>query len=136
MFNKIRVVHIAVNNIGDAVKDYSECFGLEVSRSAELPELGIRSAVMPIGDAVIEFITPIDSTNRALAHFLQNRGEGIYMMGWEVDNLKESIRSLRGKGIHMTSADTEATDQGAQIFVHPMFAHGVMIELIQKPKSA
>jgi methylmalonyl-CoA epimerase len=134
MFTKIRVVHIAVNSVKDTVKDYSERFGLKVSRSGEMPELGIRNAMLPIGDAVIEFIEPIDREQGPLARFLKNRGEGVYMMGWEVDNLEETIQSLQKKGVRLTNADPEARSKVANVFIHPKSAHGVMIELLEKPK--
>jgi methylmalonyl-CoA epimerase len=132
MFTKLRVVHIAVNSVEDAVKDYSGRFGLKVSRSGEMPVLGIRNAILPMGDAVIELIEPIDREQGPLARFLQNRGEGIYMMGWEVDNLEETIRFLQEKGVRLTNADPEARAKGANVFVHPKSAHGVMIELLEK----
>ena len=134
MFTKIRVIHIAVNSVKEAAKDYSERFGLQVSSSSELPELGIRNAMLPIGEAVIELIEPIDRAQGPLARFLQNRGEGVYMMGWEVENLEETIQSLQEKGVRLTNADPEARAKGANVFIHPKSAHGVMIELLEKPK--
>jgi methylmalonyl-CoA epimerase len=134
MFTKIRVIHIAVNSVKEAAKDYSERFGLQVSSSGELPELGIRNAMLPIGDAVIELIEPIDREQGPLARFLQNRGEGVYMTGWEVENLEKTIQSLQKKGVHLINADPEARAKGANVFVHPKSAHGVMIELLEKPK--
>jgi methylmalonyl-CoA epimerase len=134
MFTKIRVIHIAVNSVKEAAKDYSERFGLQASSSSELPELGIRNAMLPIGEAVIELIEPIDRAQGPLARFLQSRGEGVYMTGWEVDNLEETIQSLQKKGVRLINADPEARSKGANVFIHPKSAHGVMIELLEKPK--
>jgi methylmalonyl-CoA epimerase len=133
MFNKLRVVHIAVNSADEAAADYSERFGLEKTRSAENPALGIRTAVLPVGDAVVEFIEPIDKEQGALSRFLQNRGEGIYMMGWEVDSVDDTIKALQERGVRLTNADPEARAAGANVFIHPKSAHGVLIELIEKP---
>jgi methylmalonyl-CoA epimerase len=134
MFTKIRVIHIAVNSVKEAAKDYSERFGLQVSSSSELPELGIRNAMLPIGEAVIELIEPIDRAQGPLARFLQSRGEGVYMTGWEVDNLEKTIQSLQKKGVSLINADPVARAKGANVFVHPKSAHGVMIELLEKQK--
>jgi methylmalonyl-CoA/ethylmalonyl-CoA epimerase len=134
MFNRVRAVHIAVNSIGEATKDYSERFGFKITRTGELPREGIKNAILPLGDAVIEFIEPIDHEQGAVAKFLQNRGEGVYMMGWEVDNLDDTIRSLREKGVRLINAEPEARAKGANVFIHPKSAHGLMIELIEKPK--
>ena len=133
MFNKLRVVHIVVNNAEEAAQDYSERFGLEKTRSGESPALGVRTAVLPVGDAVIEFIEPIDKEQGPLPRFLQNRGEGIYMMGWEVDSVDDAVKALQEKGVRLTNADPEARAAGANVFIHPKSAHGVLIELIEKP---
>jgi methylmalonyl-CoA epimerase len=135
MFTKIRVIHIAVNSVKEAAKDYSERFGLKVSSSGELPELGIRNAMLPIGEAVIELIEPIDRPQGPLPRFLQSRGEGVYMTGWEVDNLEQTIQSLQKKGVSLINADPAARAKGANVFIHPKSAHGVMIELLEKPKK-
>jgi methylmalonyl-CoA/ethylmalonyl-CoA epimerase len=134
MFNKVRVVHMAVNSIAEATKDYEERFGLKVTSRGELAREGIRTAVMPIGgNTVIEFIEPL-SREGAVAKFLQTRGEGVYMMGWEVDNLDSAIKELQAKGVRLVNAEPEARVKGANVFIHPKSAHGLMIELLEKPK--
>lgn len=134
MFNKVRVIHMAVNSIAEATKDYEERFGMKVTSRNQLASEGIRTAVMPIGgDVVIEFIEPV-SKEGAVARFLQNRGEGVYMSGWEVDDLDAAIKALQAKGVRLINAEPEARARGANVFVHPKSAHGLMIELLQKPK--
>lgn len=134
MFNKVRVVHMAVNNIAEATKDYQERFGMKVTSRGELAREGIRTAVMPIGgDTVVEFIEPVNRDG-AVAKFLQNRGEGVYMMGWEVNNLDAAIEELQAKGVRLINAEPETRAKGANVFIHPKFAHGLMIELLEKPK--
>ncbi len=77
MFSRIRAVHVAVKSVDDAVKEFSENFNLSPSRSGEMPEMGIRNALLPLGDAFIEFIEPLDPEKGPLAQFLKNRGEGL-----------------------------------------------------------
>ena len=60
MFNRVRAVHIAVNNVEEAAGEYSEKLGLEVSRSGAMPEMGIKNAILPVGDSVLELIEPLD----------------------------------------------------------------------------
>lgn len=134
MFNKVRVVHMAVNSIAEATKDFQERFGMKVTSRGELAREGIRTAVMPIGgDVVIEFIEPV-SRDGAVVKFLQNRGEGVYMMGWEVDSLDATIKELQAKGVRLINAEPETRAKGANVFIHPKSAHGLMIELLEKPK--
>lgn len=135
MFNKARVIHMAVNSIAEATKDYQERFGLKVTRTGELAREGIRTAVIPLGsDTVIEFIEPINKEQGAVAKFLQTRGEGVYMMGWEVDDIDSVIKELQSKGVRLINSEPEARAKGANVFIHPKSAHGLMIELVEKPK--
>ena len=112
MFTKIRAAHIAVKNVEEAAKLYTENFGLQVSQSGAQPALGIKNAILPIGDAIIELIEPLDPEQGPVAKFLQNRGEGIYMMALEVENLDSAIQSLTEKGVRLLSADPESRAKG------------------------
>ena len=134
MFNSIRVVHIAVNSVEEAAKDYKERFGLEADAPKDQPATGIRGAVVPLGNAIIEFIEPLDPEQGPVAKFLKNRGEGIYMIGWEVDDVDDAIKGLEANGVRLLSADPESRAAGANVFIHPKSSHGVLVELVEKPK--
>jgi len=135
MFTKIRTVHIAVNSVEEAARAYSDSFGLEASRSGAIPELGIKNAILPVGDAVIELIEPLNPEEGPVARFLRNRGEGIYMMALEVENLGSAIKSFEAKGVRLVAADPESRARGGPVFIHPGSTHGVLIELVEKTQS-
>ncbi len=132
MFTRIRAIHIAVNNVEETAKEYADKFGLVTSRSDTLPEMGIKNAILPIGDAIFELIEPLSPGEGVLAKFLERRGEGVYMMALEVENLSEAVESLRARGVRMNSDDPESIAKGGPVFVHPKSTHGVLIELIEK----
>ena len=134
MFNAIRVVHVAVNSVEEAAKDYKERFGLEASDPKEQPATGISAAIVQMGNAVIELIEPLDPEQGPVAKFLKNRGEGIYMIGWEVDDVDEAVKGLEANGVRLLSADAESRAAGANVFIHPKSSHGVLIELVEKAK--
>ncbi|HEY91224.1 MAG TPA: methylmalonyl-CoA epimerase [Dehalococcoidia bacterium] len=132
MFSKIRAVHIAVKNLEEATKDFSENFNLEVSRTGTMPETGINNAFLPVGDAVIELIQPIDPEQGPVAKFIKNRGEGVYMMAMEVDNLDKAVEILKEKGVRLLDAEPEVRAKGGPVFIHPKWTHGLLIELVEK----
>jgi methylmalonyl-CoA epimerase len=134
MFTRIRAIHIAVNSVEEATKDFAKRFGLEVTRSGEMPAVGIRNAFMPVGDTILEFLEPLDPSQGKVTKFLQTRGEGVYMMAWEVEDLEKAIKELQAKGVSLINVEPEARKKGSPVFIHPEFAHGIMIELIEKPK--
>ena len=81
---------------------------------------------------MFELIEPLNPGEGALASFLERRGEGVYMMALEVENLSEAVESLRASGVRMNSDDPESIAKGGPVFVHPKSTHGVLIELIEK----
>ena len=136
MFTKVRVLHVAVNSVKEAVKDYQERFGFKVlPTGGDRPDLGIRNAFLEFGDQVIEIMEPLTPGQGPIAKFLENRGEGLYMMGWEVVNLDKTIKELQAKGVRLINAEPEARAKGAMVFIHPKFGHGLMIELMEKPNN-
>jgi methylmalonyl-CoA/ethylmalonyl-CoA epimerase len=132
MFTRVRAVHIAVNNVEEAASEYSEKLGLQVSRSGVMAEMGIKNAILPVGESVLELIEPLDPQQGALARFLQNRGEGVYMIALEVDDLESAIRSFQSKGVRLIDAEPESRARGGPVFIHPKSTHGVLVELIEK----
>ena len=131
MFNKVRAIHVAVNSVDDAARDYADNFGIEAFSKDASPELGIRNALLQIGDSVIEFIEPYNPGEGPVAKFLDKKGEGVYMTALEVDNIDKTVGDLKSRGVPLINADQEARDKGIPVFIHPKASHGLMIELIE-----
>ncbi len=134
MFNRIRAIHVVVNSLEEATKDYEDRFGLKGTAPAAQPATGIRASVVQMGDAVIEFIEPLDHEQGPVAKFLNTRGEGVYMMAWEVDSIDDTIKKCEANGVRLLSADAESRAKGVIPFIHPKSTHGVLIELVEKAK--
>jgi methylmalonyl-CoA/ethylmalonyl-CoA epimerase len=132
MFTRVRAVHIAVNNVDEAAGEYSEKLGLKVSRSGAMPEMGVKNAILPVGESVLELIEPLDPQQGALARFLQNRGEGVYMIALEVDDMGAAIKTLQSKDVRLIDADPASRSRGGPVFIHPKSTHGVLIELVEQ----
>ncbi len=132
MITKLRAVHIAVNNVEAVAKEYAENFGIETSQSGDQPALGIKNAILPIGDAILELIEPLTPNEGPVAKFLESRGEGVYMMAWEVADMDATVKSLQAKGVRLLAADPESRAKGGPVFIHPKSSHGVLVELVEK----
>ena len=92
-------VGIVVKDLGAALATYERNFDLnaDASRGGEVPALTIKNAFMPIGCADLKFFSPTSEEGR-VAKVVRERGEGIYMMSIEVDDLTSAIAHLRGLG--------------------------------------
>jgi methylmalonyl-CoA epimerase len=132
MFTKIHNIVIAVNSIEEAAKQYADNFGLQISRTGTMPEQGIKSAYLPIGDATIEFIEPLDPEQGLVSKLLKNQGEGLYMIELRVESIDSTIQALQERGVRLIGADPEARAKGSMVFIHPQSAKGVLIALVER----
>ena len=135
MINKLSFVCIAVNNLQEATGRYIDLFGLKVMQPPnDSTRFGFRNTFLGNGKGpVVELLEPIDPDS-AVAKFLKSRGEGVYLITFEVDDLREAVREVRAKGGRITGID-EDEEPGPTIdavWVHPKSTHGVFIELLQK----
>ena len=132
MFTKIRAIHMAVKNVEEAAKTYKDNFGIEATSFNTLPDLGIKNALIPIGDAVIELLEPLNPQEGPVAKFLQNRGEGVYMTALEVENIDSAVKTLQERGVPLLNADPESRAKDIPVFIHPKASKGLLIELSEK----
>jgi len=131
---KIDHVAIAVKDLDAAVKTYTANFGFQVRQRTDVAALGIRLAMLPIGDADLELFTPTVADNPP-AKFLAERGEGMYVLSLEVDDLDAAVATLTGKGIKVSTAARTADGGGRLVYLSPKSTHGVLLQLIERPMS-
>ena len=132
MFTKIVRIVVAVKDVEEATKLYVDNFNLKISRFGPLPEQGVKNAHVTNADVDIELVEPLDPQQGPVAKFLNSRGEGIYMVGIEVDDLDATVQSLTEKGIRLVGTDPESRAKGGPIAIHPHSTKGVLIDLIQR----
>jgi methylmalonyl-CoA/ethylmalonyl-CoA epimerase len=130
--SKIDHVAIAVKDLDAAVQRFTGNFGLPVTGLGDVPQLNIRRAFLTIGDAALELFQPTSETTPA-ARFLTERGEGMYVLSLEVDDLVAVSDALAKKGI---TVRIEAVANGPRLgFISPKATHGVLLQLIEHPRS-
>lgn len=122
-------VVIAVNDLEGAVATYQNNFGLAREEAREVPSLGIRNTFLPIGDAKIEFVTPLGA-HSPIAQFLATKGEGMYLLALDVDYLPGAVATLAEKGIKANTV--QAPDGGTLAFISPKHTHGVLLQLLSR----
>jgi methylmalonyl-CoA/ethylmalonyl-CoA epimerase len=134
MLTRIDHIAIAVQNIGDALKFFEDALGVQLDHTA-LEEGGrTRVAFMPVGQSEVELVEPQDSES-GLAKFIAKRGEGIHHICFEVDDIQAALARLKAKGAQLIDETPRTNTKGMRYaFIHPKSAHGVLIELYQKPK--
>ena len=132
MWKNINYFSVAVTNLDEGIKMYEDMFGLKQMGPIRETRWGFRNAMM--GDGQKAFIEIIEPTNpdSALSHFMEERsrpenphGEGVYIIGVDVDDLDATIKNIRDHGGKVTQ-NPELPDIA---WVHPLTMKFTFIEL-------
>lgn len=134
MIVKIDHVGIAVQNINDALKFFQDALGMKLDHIATEEGGRTKVAFMPVGASEIELVEPQDAES-GLGKFLAKRGEGVHHICFEVDDIDAALARLKEHGTQLIDETPRTNSSGVRYaFIHPKSAHGVLIELYQKPK--
>ena len=123
MLGDIVELSVVVRDLDAAVERYTRLFGLTVYRRDESREFGFKNAILPTGIGHIELLQPTDPT-KAIGRFLAKHGEGVYLVGFECQDVPGGVERLRKQGARV---DHRAGKDIA--WVHPQDAHGLFVEL-------
>ena len=130
MIVKIDHIGIAVNNLEDAVKLYTDVFGLKVSEIETVEEQKVKVAMIPIGESRIELLETTDPEG-PLGKYVEKRGEGIHHLALEVSDIRGLLEILKGKGVPLIDEKPRIGAGGAKMaFIHPKGAK-VLMELVE-----
>ena len=132
MIKKIDHIAIAVKNLDEALSTYEKIFGLKPEKIEDIPEQGVKAALIPIGEgSEIELIQPVN-TESGVAKFLEKKGEGIHHIALEVDNVDQELKALAAQGVELIDKEPRSGLAGRIAFLHPKSTRGVLYELCQK----
>ena len=135
MLDKLTNFSIAVNSIDEAADHYAKIFGLEMMiPKGEPSAFGFRAAWIGNGkEAFVELLEPSDDTG-AMARFLKSKGQGVYLVAFDVPDLAEAVRHVRANGGRVMGV-AEGEDVGPDtnvVWIHPATTMGVYVQL-QRP---
>jgi methylmalonyl-CoA epimerase len=130
VIRSIAHIGIAVRSIEEA-RPFYEALGLRIEAIEEVPDEGVRVAMIPCGEARIELLEPVSEAS-PVARFLADRGPGMHHLCLSSDDLDEDDAALRRAGIRLVRDRPTVGAEGARVqFVHPQSAGGVLVELSQ-----
>jgi len=127
VYKRIDHIVIAVKNLEQSAALYREKFGLQATDVGRLTE-GLKETTFTTGNTRIILSQPVDP-NGPVAKFIEERGEGLYLVALEVDSVDKAAEALRKRGARI--AETPSAEHGRRVFVHPKSAHGVLFQLVE-----
>ena len=132
MVRKVDHIGVAVSNLEEALKVYTDVLGLKLHGTEVVEEQKVRVAFMPVGDTEIELLESTDPEG-PIAKFIEKRGEGIQHIAFRVDDIEEALEQMRQKGVRLIDEKPRYGAGGARIaFLHPKATGGVLVELCER----
>jgi methylmalonyl-CoA/ethylmalonyl-CoA epimerase len=127
----IRRIHhagIVVERLATAYRFYRDVLGLPLLREADLPDQGVRAALLSAGDSEIELLEPT-RRDTGVARFLEKHGEGLHHVCFDTPDVAGDLADLGRRGIELLDHAPRAGLAGSIGFLHPRACDGVLVEL-------
>ena len=135
MIRKVAHIGLAVKSVEDSLKLYEGAFGLNIGGIHELPDRGVRVAMIAVGNGMIELLEPMEEDS-PVAKFIEKKGEGIHHIAFEVTDIDEALKILKEKNVELVTPKPYIGAHGGRVaFLSPKSCHGVLIELCEVIKE-
>ena len=135
MIKRIDHIAIAVNDIDDVARFYTDTLKLDLSGVEVVTGQKAKVGFLKIGESNIELVQPA-SDDSPLVKFLETRGPGIHHICLEVDDIQGEVEELKKRGARMIDEKPRPGAHKTQVaFIHPKSSGGVLIELNELPED-
>jgi methylmalonyl-CoA/ethylmalonyl-CoA epimerase len=132
---KIDHFGIAVRSLDESLPFYRNVLGLELAGRHAVEDQGVTVALLPVGDSRVELLEPA-SADSPVGRFIGKRGEGLHHICYQVENLETALAQMKTAGIRLLDGYPRLGAEGKPVaFLHPASANGVLVELIEKPRT-
>ena len=130
---------LGIDHIGIAVKDldtnapfWKHVLKISHKGTETVAQEGVTTDIYDTGSGKVELLKSTVSGS-VIEKFLENRGEGIHHVCFEVDNINKAIIELKELNIGVISDRPTVGAEGYKVvFIHPKSTGGVLVELAQK----
>lgn len=131
---KLDHVGIVVRDLDKAIKQYEHVLGLKLDCTEDYGDGLLKIAFFTLGDVLIELIQPLKEGSSAW-DFLQERGEGIEHIAFEVNDIHAELKAIMEKKIPIIDQEPKPGAGGAIIaFLERSALNGVQGELVSHHK--
>ncbi len=132
MVVKVDHIGIAVSDLAESLKVYTDLLGMKLHGTETVEEQKVKTAFLPLGDTEIELLES-NAPDGPIGKFIEARGQGIQHIAFRVDDIDAALAELKAKGVRLIDEKPRYGAGGAKIaFLHPKATNGVLIELCQK----
>ena len=130
---RIEHVAIAVKDLDASKQMLANLFGLKVTHEEQINTVSL--AMLPVGESSLELLHSNDASTKT-AKWIESKGQGLFHICFEVDDIAEALRELKQKGAKLLN-ETPVTGHGNSkiAFIDPDSTSGFLIELVELPHA-
>lgn len=131
MIGNLSHVAIAVPDLEVAIHQYENVFGAFVTSPQDIPNHGVRVAMVKLSNTTIELITPLGKTSPLKSFLKKNPQGGIHHLCYEVSDITKARDVLTVAGLRVIGDGTPTPGYHGNpvLFFHPKDCLGALIEL-------
>ncbi|XP_061132172.1 methylmalonyl-CoA epimerase, mitochondrial [Syngnathus typhle] len=127
---KLNHIAIAVPDMDKATALYRDVLGATVSEKVPLPEHGVYTVFVELGNTKLELLHPLGEKSPISGFLQKNKAGGMHHICIEVDDINAAIKDLKVKNIRTLSPEPRIGAHGKPVmFLHPKDCDGVLVEL-------
>ena len=135
MFGEIDHIGVAVEDLDESIALYRDRLGMREQHRETVEEFGVEAALLEIGDAHVELLTPTGSDS-GVARFLERNGPGMHHVAYRTDDVEAALARLREQGIRLIDEEPRTGIRDSRVaFLHPKSTGGVLTEIVQPAEA-
>ncbi len=127
---KIHHVAMAVKNLDDILRTFTDVFNLKVSKIIEIKENDLKVAFLDLGEVMLEVMQPTASDS-ALAKYIDDNGQGLHHLALEVDDIGNALKVSKEAGLKLQDQVPKAGGGGQIAYLSPETTNGVYLQFVQ-----
>lgn len=130
---KLNHVAVATSDLEQSAKFYEKVLGAKVSAPLPLPEHGVTTVFVDLGNTKIELLQPLGEKSPISQFLEKNKSGGMHHVCIEVDDIQAAMKDVQQHNVRCLSKEPSIGAHGKPVvFLHPKDCAGVLIELEQK----
>ncbi len=134
MLKNLSHIGIAVSDLQYSIKIFQDFLNNAEYHLEKVESQKVNVAIFNLNNFSLELLEPT-ADDSPIKKFLENKGEGIHHISFEVEDIESELERLKINGFKLINEQPiKGADDKLIAFIHPKSTNGVLIELSQKLK--
>ena len=131
IFRLVDHIGVAVEDLDEAIKLYSEVFEMPLQHRETVSEQGVEAALLGVGDSHVELLSPLGD-DTPVGRYLSKRGPGLHHTAYRCDDVAAALDVCRQRGLRLIDERPRRGIRDSRVaFLHPASTGGVLTELVE-----